>query len=196
MRMTKPVKILVVSTATVFGLAGAAAAAAGPFTPFEGDDPVLETTTVAPTPESTEAPTPESTEAPEQTTTVPETSAPTTDPELDAGDDGTGTDTGTESTAFECPEGATNHGEVVSSVAHATPPGPGHGAAVSEAARSDCGKVHDDEALDDGSDDAADDGSDDAVEPEASTVDGGGSSHGKGHGRDADHGRGKGRGHR
>ena len=37
-------------------------------------------------------------------------------------------------------EDARNHGEYVSSVAKSVPPGPGHGAAVSEAARSDCGK--------------------------------------------------------
>lgn len=34
---------------------------------------------------------------------------------------------------------ATNHGQFVSGVARATPPGPGHGAVVSDAAQSDCG---------------------------------------------------------
>src|SRR5947207_691052 len=33
-----------------------------------------------------------------------------------------------------------NHGACVSKAAHDTPPGPGHGAAVSKVARSDCGK--------------------------------------------------------
>ena len=33
-----------------------------------------------------------------------------------------------------------NHGACVSAAAHDTPPGPGHGAAVSKVARSDCGK--------------------------------------------------------
>lgn len=37
-------------------------------------------------------------------------------------------------------EDARTHGEYVSSVARSTPPGPGKGAAVSAAARSDCGK--------------------------------------------------------
>jgi len=35
---------------------------------------------------------------------------------------------------------AVNHGAYVPWVAHTTPPGPGHGAAVSAAAHSDCGK--------------------------------------------------------
>jgi len=34
-----------------------------------------------------------------------------------------------------------NHGECVSAAAHDTPPGPGHGQAVSEVAKSDCGKT-------------------------------------------------------
>jgi hypothetical protein len=36
---------------------------------------------------------------------------------------------------------AKNHGQYVSGVARSVEPGPGHGAAVREAARSDCGKV-------------------------------------------------------
>jgi uncharacterized membrane protein YgcG len=42
--------------------------------------------------------------------------------------------------AIICPEDVENHGDFVSGVAHETPPGPGHGDAVSEAAKSDCGK--------------------------------------------------------
>ena len=42
-------------------------------------------------------------------------------------------------------EDATSHGEYVSSVAKSTPPGPGHGEAVSEAAKSDCGKKTDED---------------------------------------------------
>ena len=34
-----------------------------------------------------------------------------------------------------------NHGDCVSQAAHDTPPGPGHGQAVSEVAKSDCGKT-------------------------------------------------------
>ena len=41
-------------------------------------------------------------------------------------------------TSIVCADG--NHGMTVSSVAHATPPGPGHGEAVSAAAHSDFGK--------------------------------------------------------
>jgi hypothetical protein len=201
MRMTKPVKILVVSTATVFGLAGAAAAATGPFTPFEGDDPVLETTTVP----TTEAPSPESTEAPPESTTAPEseTTAPTLapEPESESTEDDADAEE-EESTEFECPEGAANHGEVVSSVARETPPGPGHGAAVSEAAKSDCGKPEVDDEADDETEEGADDDAvedevegDDAVEAEAGTVDERGSSHGKGAGHgNANRGQGKGRG--
>jgi hypothetical protein len=43
-------------------------------------------------------------------------------------------------TAPPCPADVTNHGEYVSGVAHATPPGPEHGQIVSAAAQSDCGK--------------------------------------------------------
>ena len=39
-----------------------------------------------------------------------------------------------------CPDGLRNHGEYVSSVARSAGPGPGHGEAVSAAARSECGK--------------------------------------------------------
>ena len=73
-----------------------------------------------------------------------------------------------------CAEG--NHGRTVSSVAQATEPGPGHGAVVSEAAHSSCGKTGDDEADDEADDDAdevttataATDDDDDATEDEAS----------------------------
>lgn len=64
-------------------------------------------------------------------------------------------------TVVSC-EDAANHGEYVSSVAHATPPGPGHGVAVREAAHSDCGKA------DTTNDDAT---ADDAVSDDAVTQD-------------------------
>ena len=58
-------------------------------------------------------------------------------------------------------EDARNHGEYVSSVAKSVPPGPGHGAAVSEAARSDCGKknAEDSEPSEDSDSTDSDDGS-------------------------------------
>ena len=37
-------------------------------------------------------------------------------------------------------DGHDNHGACVSAAAHDTPPGPGHGEAVSKVAKSDCGK--------------------------------------------------------
>ena len=85
----------------------------------------------------------------------------TVDPCEEPVDDGTddGTDEGTdddgtdEQPVDEACATARNHGEYVSGVAHETPPGPGHGAAVSEAARSDCGKKG---ASDGGDDDGAD----------------------------------------
>lgn len=40
----------------------------------------------------------------------------------------------------DCPAGLRNHGHHVSGVARSVKPGPGHGKAVSAAARSDCGK--------------------------------------------------------
>ena len=80
------------------------------------------------------------------TTTTLDTTTTTTP--TGGGDDGTGTDACTS---------AANHGEFVSGVAHATPPGPGHGAVVSDAAQSDCGHQggDDDDAgeVDDGDDD-------------------------------------------
>jgi hypothetical protein len=75
---------------------------------------------------------------------------------------------------IECAEG--NHGMTVSSVAHETPPGPGHGKAVSEAAWSTCGKGDDDEA------------------DEASDTPGGGNGRGNGRGNGTGHGRSDGRG--
>src|SRR3712207_9079153 len=65
-------------------------------------------------------------------------------------------------------------GQFVSGVARATPPGPGHGAVVSEAARSDCGRH--------GGDDGDDGGE----------VDDGGGNSGPGGGVDANSNRGPG----
>ena len=65
-----------------------------------------------------------------------------------------------------------NHGACVSAAAHDTPPGPGHGRAVSEVAKSDCGK---DKAAGDGDEQQ----SPEATEPEGSSH---GNSQGKGQG--------------
>lgn len=55
------------------------------------------------------------------------------------GDDGAGT-SARDVAPVDC-EDARTHGEYVSSVARSTPGGPGKGAIVSAAARSDCGKA-------------------------------------------------------
>jgi hypothetical protein len=74
--------------------------------------------------------------------TVPVTTVPLVD------------DPATEFDETQCAEG--NHGATVSSIAKQTPPGPGHGDAVSIAAQSSCGKdaAPDDDATDDVDDDA------------------------------------------
>ena len=46
----------------------------------------------------------------------------------------------TPTTVVDACTSAANHGQFVSGVAHATPRGPGHGAVVSDAAQSECGK--------------------------------------------------------
>jgi hypothetical protein len=134
----------------VLGVAGVAAAGAGVFVPDnrptietvntdgDSDDTAVETTIGDD--ESVESTMPEDTTA--QTTVGSGTEADD-DSDDDAADttvtDGvTDGSTPTDNTAVECADG--NHGKTVSSVAKATPPGPGHGAAVSAAAQSDCGK--------------------------------------------------------
>jgi hypothetical protein len=80
-----------------------------------------------------------STTEPSSTTTEPSTSS--SEPETTSSVPG-----GTTATSVACPEGAENHGEAVSQVAHSVEPGPGHGEAVSQIAQSDCGKNGGDEA--------------------------------------------------
>jgi hypothetical protein len=58
--------------------------------------------------------------------------------------------------AVECADG--NHGDTVSSIAQATEPGPDHGATVSDAARSDCGKNSPDDDSDDANSNNGDNG--------------------------------------
>jgi hypothetical protein len=90
----------------------------------------------------------------EETTTTSTTAAPTTTT--------TAPDAGPNHDAHD------NHGACVSAAAHDTPPGPGHGEAVSKVAKSDCGK----------SAKGGDDGTDEQEAPETDA------SHGHGHGHD------------
>ena len=75
---------------------------------------------------------------------VPETNTTAvTDPGTTATTDDDTTDPTVEddtSTTIDCPDGVRNHGDFVSDVARDTAAGPGHGEAVSAAARSDCGQ--------------------------------------------------------
>lgn len=97
----------------------------------------------------------------EPTEEVTTETAPTDEPTAEPTDDPTG-----EPTTDACAD-AKNHGEYVSGVAKDAPPGPGHGAAVSEAARSDCGKRTTDSDSSDSEDPATSDtkGDKDKVPP-------------------------------
>jgi hypothetical protein len=143
-----------------------------------------------PDPATTEPPTTDPA-TPDPATTEPPTTGPATPdpattepPTTDASVDGD----------LECADG--NHGKTVSSVAHETPPGPDHGEAVSEAARSDCGKSDDD-----GDDEADDGGADVDDEATADTTDQPGNSgrspgnggNGKGDGNGGGNGKGGGK---
>ncbi len=157
----------VVAVALLLGATGALAATAPDVVRFS---PSATTTTVTQSVTETAAPEPTDTEPTDTgpTDTGPTTTA-TTDtatvtvtsdvpkadgPEkADGADKGHGTDKadgtekghGTEKNGSRvpapvaCPD-ATNHGQYVSGVARSVEPGPAHGAAVREAARSDCGK--------------------------------------------------------
>lgn len=151
----KRTRVAVLAAAGIF-LVGGAAAAAG-FDPIDRppsiDAPPVSVppvvlpaqargpqqtapTTTTPTTSTTEAPAPP---AAPSTTAAPTTTAdPTADPTTTAGPTTTGV-----ASEVVCAEG--NHGETVSSVAHAVEPGPEHGPAVAAAAQSDCGKDTTDE---------------------------------------------------
>jgi hypothetical protein len=109
-------------------------------------------------PSDCESPTADPSDSPTDVVTDdPTDDSGTTDDETDAPTDG-----GAGSIACE---DAANHGQYVSSVAHSVPPGPGHGAAVSEAAKSDCGKKKAEDAGDQSDGDtSADTSSDDTTE--------------------------------
>ena len=165
-RRRMPVATLI--AAGVLGFAGVAAAGPGGLLSDNGSeapaasvpsDPFISTGTTVPATSTPDTSTPD--------TSASETTTPTTDSDHDGtgttsaplSDDTTETstaDTTADSlvddpaTAFdetECAEG--NHGKTVSSVAHAVEPGPGHGAAVSEAAHSSCGKQNSDDGAPD-----------------------------------------------
>jgi hypothetical protein len=124
---------LVVAAAALGGTAVAAGSTA--FVPTAGDETVVTAPTDSPSPEV----------------------VPTTDPTPDVNADVTPEAT---RTPLPCPSDVANHGAYVSQVAHdKTVKGREHGQAVSEAAKSDCGKP---------AGDAADAESSDAPEVEAS----------------------------
>jgi hypothetical protein len=150
--------VATVIAAGILGFAGVAAAGPGGFFSADAPDPststVPETSTAPSTTETTIEPT--TTEATSTTesvsTTVPGNAAePATSATEDAPDGTTADaplvdDPDTEFDETQCADG--NHGRTVSSVAQSVEPGPDHGAAVSEAAQSSCGKQGD-EADDD-----------------------------------------------
>jgi hypothetical protein len=78
-----------------------------------------------------------------------------------------------------------NHGHDVSEVAHNTPPGPGHGAAVSEAAHKKCDKG-DDEGDEAGSDDQGENEDGPHGPPADAGHQGAEHSHGQGHAHGGD----------
>ena len=146
----------VVPTLAVLVIGAGAAAASLSEEPPAG--PPTTTPPTSPETPGTEPPTaPPVTEVP-TTTQAPETAPPETVPPTSGAD---------EPTPVACDQART-HGEYVSSIARTTPSGPGKGAIVSEAARSDCGKgesrkgSNDEAEAEDRSDDRDDEGQDEA----------------------------------
>lgn len=134
--------------AKIFGLVvaaaaiGGTAATAGSFTPVAGEETVTTEATPAPTAAAEPTESPATEVAP-----VVETTAVTPAP---------------------CPTDIKNHGAYVSSVAKdKTLKGAEHGAAVSAAAHSDCGKKAADATAEAGTDDADEDETEDADEDDA-----------------------------
>lgn len=147
-------QLVAVAVVAALGVAGAAAAGPGGFLADAPEETVESTSTTTEVSTTTTTIEPTTTAAP-TTTVEPSTTAASTDDAATAAvalvDDPT--------TAFDetlCAEG--NHGKTVSSVAQETEPGPGHGAAVKEAAQSSCGK---DAATTDDTDDTDDQTADD-----------------------------------
>ena len=179
--------------AGIIGFGGVAAAGPAVFDTVTGEDDssggdLVVTSTVPDVslPETT-VPTTEpeatTTTEPEATTTTEPEATTTTEPEATTTTDVTDDepselvdDPDTDFDETECADG--KHGKTVSSVAQATPSGPGKGAIVSEAAQSSCGKkeksdkdneadgVETDDDSEDDDDSDEDDDSDDSEEDE------------------------------
>lgn len=161
------IAVVVIAIGSVGGVAAAASVTGEP-TPSVTDE-VTTTTLVVDDPSTT-------------------TTEPAPDPDLavapDAGSD--------DPVPTDAPESAEceSHGERVSRIAHETPPGPGHGTAVSEAARSHEGECGDEAATPPSSAPASDDDAevedqdeDDRERGQSGADESGSSDHGNGNGR-------------
>jgi hypothetical protein len=139
-------RLAAVATAGAILAGGAAAAAAG-FNPIDRPPAVDAPETSVP-PAALAA----STDGPQEdaaTTSAPTTITPDLDPTTtveattaqaaEAAPAPSADEAAAGADAVTCADGS--HGKTVSSVAHDTPPGPDHGAAVAAAAQSDCGKA-------------------------------------------------------
>ena len=150
-------RIIALTAIGVLGVAGVAAAGAGVFVPdnrpsiesdHDNDDEGVETTIADDESAETTMPATETSVADENNANDENDETDETDENDENESDDDSKDAAETTVADEsapadgtevvCADG--NHGMTVSSVAHATPPGPGHGAAVSAAAQSDCGK--------------------------------------------------------
>jgi hypothetical protein len=146
-------KLAAVGVAAALILGGVTAAAASVLSGSSNDNRVeipsqpgssttstsMETTTSSSVPETTSS----SSSVPETATTAvtDNTTNSTDDDTTDSTDDTTNSTVEDDTaTTIDCPDGVQNHGDFVSDVARDTASGPGHGEAVSAAARSDCGK--------------------------------------------------------
>lgn len=143
-----------VGLAAVLGMASLAAASPGTPAPSESTvEPAPDQAKVDPVPADPET----------DVTDGSDTATPPADDQPDA-DTAEPDGTDTEAPPVVAPETCLTHGQRVSAIAHSTPPGPGHGAAVSAAAHDHTGEcAH----ADDDTDDPADDASDDVAEPPA-----------------------------
>ncbi len=166
MKSTARARRIVSMTAIgVLGFAGVAAAGRGVFVP--DNRPTIDTTPETTAPVDTVSETTMVDDSAADTTMVNDTAADTTMVE-DIAADTTLVDVSTsidsEATEVECAEG--NHGKTVSSVARETEPGPDHGATVSEAARSDCGKdsTESDDSTENSTEDSTADSTEDSTE--------------------------------
>jgi hypothetical protein len=161
-----------VAKAKVAGLLGAALAAGG-----IGGTVAL--THVTPAAHQTVQQTAADTGTDPETTDAGTTEA--SDPETSDAQDPETTDA---QTPAPCPSDVKNHGAYVSSVARSAPHGKGadHGAIVSAAAKSDCGKPAKDSAGGDSTDPESSDAGSDSTDPESGDASGDTGTHGSTHG--------------